>query len=239
MSDDLRHLVTLLNTIESEDDPRYLGELEQLRERSVEVIAEARRLLGSAAGNVSNNFSLRHSVVLAVAALRDPKALDLLSEVALNPQPLPPVEAPLSTGLFGSHPEHELNTETTVQATIVALDAIDGIEALAAQGHAQALDALVKASTASSNAVCIAALTALGSRPEWHKYHDKAAAGLPDDLRHLAHFARKTVAEVPQIRDPRATLVGTGAETTRAPGLDDENSIRRTRVPGAPRVSRS
>ena len=115
MSDDLRHLVTLLNTIESEDDPRYLGELEQLRERSVEVIAEARRLLGSAAGNVSNNFSLRHSVVLAVAALRDPKALDLLSEVALNPQPLPPVEAPLSTGLFGSHPEHELNTETTVQ----------------------------------------------------------------------------------------------------------------------------
>ena len=236
MSDDLRHLVTLLNTAESEDDPRYLAELERLRGRSTEVIAEARQLLG--AGSLADNFSLRHSVVLAVAALRDPGALDLLSEVALNPQPLPPAEAPHSSGPFEPRPEHQLNAETVVQATIVALDAIDGIDSLAVEGHAAALDALVKASAVSSNAVRAAALTALGARPEWREYRDRAIAGLPDDLRHLAQLTRRTVAEVPQIRDPRATLLGTGAATTRAPGLDDDSGIQRTRVPGAPRAGR-
>ena len=223
MSDDLRHLVTLLNTAESEDDPRYLAELERLRGRSTEVIAEARQLLG--AGSLADNFSLRHSVVLAVAALRDPGALDLLSEVALNPQPLPPAEAPHSSGPFEPRPEHQLN-------------AIDGIDALAVEGHAAALDALVKASAVSSNAVRAAALTALGARPEWREYRDRAIAGLPDDLRHLAQLTRRTVAEVPQIRDPRSTLLGTGAATTRAPGLDDGSRIQRTRVPGAPRAGR-
>ncbi|MEP7185176.1 MAG: hypothetical protein ABI767_04995 [Rhodanobacter sp.] len=239
MSDDLRHLVTLLNTVESEDDPRYVSELEQLRGRSSEVVAEARRLLSATSGHATDNFSLRHSVVLAVAALRDPGALDLLSEVALNPQPLPPVEEPLSSGLFESHPEHRLNSETVVQATIVALDAVDGIESLAAEGHVDALDALVKASGASSNAVRAAALTALGARSEWREHRDRAAASLPDDLGHLAHLSRKSVAEVPQIRDPRTTLLGSGTATTRAPGLDDDSGLRRTRVPGAPRAGRS
>lgn len=238
MSDELRHLVALLNSVESEDDPRYLAELGRLRERSTEVIAEAKQLLSSSPGNVSANFSLRHSVVLAVAALRAPGALDLLSEVALNPQPLPPVETPLSGGPFESHPEHWLNTETAVQATIVALDAIDGIESLAADGHADALDSLVKASMASSNAVRAAALTALGARSEWHEYRNRAAASLPDDLRHLAHLSPKTVAEVPQVRDPRVTLLGTGTATTSAPRLGDNSSVQRTRVPGAPRAGR-
>lgn len=238
MSDDFRHLITLLNTVESEDDQRYIAALERLRERSTDIIAEARQLLNATLGDATDNFALRHSVVLAVAALRDPGAIDLLCEVALNPQPLPPVEAPLARGLFESLPEHRLDTEAAVQATIVALDAIDGIDALAAEGHADALDALVKASAASSNAVRAAALTALGARPEWREHRDRAVAGLPDDLRHLAHLSRKTVAEVPQVRDPRVTLLGTGTATIRAPGLDDESGILRTRVPGAPSAGR-
>ena len=238
MSDDLRHLTTLLNTLESEDDPLFVSALERLRARSTDIITEARRLLRANLGEATDNFALRHSVVLAVAALRDPGAIDLLCEVALNPQPLPPVEAPPARGLFETVPEHLLDTEAAVQATIVALDAIDGIDSLAAEGHANALNALVKASASPSNAVRAAALTALGARPEWRAYRERAVAGLPDDLRHLAHLSRKTVAEVPQVRDPRVTLLGTGTETQRAPGLDDKNTILRTRVPGAPSAGR-
>lgn len=239
MSDDLRNLVTLLNTVESEDDPRYVAELERLRGHGPEVVAEATRLLDATRGDAAGNFSLRHSVVLAVAALHDPGALDLLSEVALNPQPLPPVATPTSDGgPFESRPEHRLDSEAAVQATIAALDAVDGIESLAADGHADALDALVRASAVSSNAVRAAALTALGARSEWREYRDKAVAGLPDDLRHLANLSRKSVAEVPQIRDPRLTLLGEGDATTRAPGLGDDRDTRRTRVSGAPRTGR-
>lgn len=238
LSHDLGHLVTLLNTAENENDPHFRAELERLRGRSAQVLGEARQLLAPAPGEPAHNFALRHSLVLAVAALRDPGAIDLLSEVALNPQPLPPVEAPLERGLFETHPEHRLDTEAQVQATIVALDAIDGLDALAGDGHAKALDALVKAAAAPSNAVRAAALTALGARPDWREHRDKAVAGLPDDLRHLAHLTRKAVHEVPQIRDPRVTLLGTGTATTRAPGLDREDNIRRTPVPGAPRAGR-
>ncbi len=236
MSADLGHLVALLNTAESEDDPQYRAAVERLRENSQAVIAEAGKLLGAAPGDPADNFALRHSVVLAVAALRVPGALGFLVEVALNPQPLPPVESPASDGLFDTLPEHRLDAEAMVQATIVALDAIDGIDALAGDGNTDALDALIKVSAAPSNAVRAAALTALGARPEWHAYRDKAMAGLPDDLRHLAHLTRKAVTDVPQIRDPRETLIGTGTATIRAPGLDDD-SFRRSPVPGAPRAA--
>ena len=136
MSDDLGQFVTLLNSVESEDDPRYRTALERLRAHSTDVISEARRLLGPAPEGLADNCALRHSVVLAVAALRDPGALDLLSEVALNPQPLPPVKRRWRAGCS----RHTLNTGSTpkprCRATIVALDAIDGIEALAGDGHA-------------------------------------------------------------------------------------------------------
>ena len=170
MSNDLGQFVTLLNTVESEDDPRYRTALERLRAHNTDVISEARRLLGPAPDGLADDWALRHSVVLAVAALRDPGALDLLSEVALNPQPLPPVEAPLARGIFQTRPEHRLDAEAAVQRTIVALDAIDGIEALAGDGHAAALDALVAVSAAPSNALRASALTALGARPEWREH---------------------------------------------------------------------
>ena len=238
MSNDLGQFVTLLNTVESEDDPRYRTALERLRAHNTDVISDARRLLGPAPDGLADNWALRHSVVLAVAAMRDPGALDLLSEVALNPQPLPPVEAPLARGLFQTRPEHRLDAEAAVQRTIVALDAIDGIEALAGDGHAAALDALVAVSAAPSNALRASALTALGARPEWREHRDRAMAALPDDLRHLANLSRKAVTEAPQIRDPRMTLLGTGDTTIRAPGLDGDSRLRRTSVPSAPRAGR-
>jgi hypothetical protein len=140
--------------------------------------------------------------------------------------------------MFETRPEHRLDIEAEVQTTIAALDAVDGIEALAGDGHATALDVLVKVSGAQSNAIRAAALTALGSQPKWREYHERAIAQLPDDCRHLAYLSRKAVTEVPQIRDPRETLRGTGDATTRAPGLDKNDGFRRTSVPGAPRVVR-
>jgi hypothetical protein len=238
MSDDLGQFITLLNAVESEEDPRYRTALERLRAHSTDVISEAQRLLSPAPYGLADNCALRHSVVLAVAALRNLGALDLLSEVALNPQPLPPVEAPMARGLLQTDPEHRLDTEAVVQRTIVALDAIEGIEALAGDGHSAALDALVTVSAAASNAVRAAALTALGTRPEWREHRDRAMAALPDDLRHLAHLSRKAVTEVPQIRDPRVTLLGAGNATIPAPGLGGDSSLRRTSVPGAPRAGR-
>lgn len=64
---------------------------------------------------------------MAIAAMREPSALGLLEKVALNPQPLP---LPVT-------PEHvePFDVEDAVQGTIVALDAIDGIEVLADDGQ--------------------------------------------------------------------------------------------------------
>jgi hypothetical protein len=238
MSNELGHFLTLLNTAETEDDPQYRAGLELLRGNSADIIAEATKLLAVAPGDPTDNFALRHSVVLALAALRDGGALELLAEVALNPQPLPPVEAPSVRGIFETHPDHRIDTEALVQATIVALDAVDGIEALASDGHAGALATLVKVAAAPSNAIRAAALTALGARPDWREHRDAAMAGLPDELRHLAHLERKAVADVPQIRDPRVTLLGAGDATTRPPGLDGDSNMQRTPVAGAPRAGR-
>lgn len=238
-SADLGRLLGLINSTADDTDEQYRAALNELKGRSSEMIAETRQLLATIPGDPGHDLGLRHSLVLVTASLRDPGAIDLLSEVALNPQPLPPVDAPASRDLLSPRPEHRLNSEAEVQATIVALDAVDGLEALASDGHTSALDALVRAAATKSNAVRAAALTALGARPDWREHREKAVAGLPDDVRHLAHLVRKSVHEVPQIRDPRSTLLGSGTATRRAPGLDRDDDFPRTSVPGAPRAVRS
>ena len=105
MSDDLGQFVALLNTAKVRR-PALSTALERLRAHSTEVISDARRLLGPAPDGLADNWALRHSVVLAVAAMRDPGALDLLSEVALNPQPLPPSKRRWRVDCF----RHALNT---------------------------------------------------------------------------------------------------------------------------------
>ncbi len=57
-----------------------------------------------------------------------------------------------------------------MQSTMLALDAIDGIEMLADDGHAAALDLLVEAARVDSNAIRGSALTALAARtkPQEH-----------------------------------------------------------------------
>ena len=230
LSESLGHFIALLNTAENEDDPRYSAGLEQLRREPEAIIAEAGRLLDPAVdGGSGNDFALRHSLVLAIAALRSAGALGILAEVALNPQPLPP------------EPPDTHEAEAAVQAMIVSLDAIDGIEALASDGHGAALDILVAAAATGSNAVRAAALTALGANPAWREQRDKAAAALPAGLRHLGTLQRKAVTDVPQIRDPRATLIEADRGSRAAPLLADDDPYggdRHTAAANTPRAGR-
>ena len=224
LSPQLGQFLAVLNTVENEDDHRYRAGLEALRCDADSIIAEAGRLLISD-GQGGNNFALRHSVVLAVAAMRDPGALGILAKVALNPQPLPPA-------LSDMH-----DAEDIIEATIVALDAIDGIEALATAGHAAAVDVRVAAAATGSNAVRALALTALGADPAWAKQHEKAVASLPADLQHLGKLQRKPVADVPQILDPRDTLIDVDRGSIAAPPLAGDTMTKPYTVKaGTPRA---
>ncbi len=232
----------VVNSVNSETDPAYVSALEGLRKDKKSVIAEAARCLAEPA---EGNFALRHSVVLAVSALRDADALDLLSKVALNPQPLPPKERP-GGGEVALNPQplppvdgpmEAHGSEDIVQGAMVALDAIDGIEKLADDGNTDALDVLVKAAQVNSNAVRGAALTALSARGERWEHLQRAMSTLPFELHALAGLRRVNVRDVPQIRDPRIHLLGDGNLAARAPALrGDEGYQTRTPVPGAPQI---
>ena len=220
--------VAVLNSAESEDDPAYRDMLGQMRHDAARVLADADDFMRRAG---DGHFALRHSVVMAIAAMREPSALGLLEKVALNPQPLPPRVTPEHVEPF--------DVEDAVQGTIVALDAIDGIEALADDGQKPAVEALVRASRVPSNAIRAAALTALAARPERASDLQRALAELPHELRHLAALRRTEVGEVPQVRDPRATLIGADSHSSAAPPLDGSGSRERPAVTdrgGAPTI---
>jgi hypothetical protein len=118
---ELGHFVAALNTVNSESDAEYVSSLARLRSDKEQVLADASRLLVQP---LKGQFALHHSVLLAVGALRDPAALDLLRKVALNPQPLPPKEA-LAGPEFVEANQLEHEVEDVVQSTMLALDAID------------------------------------------------------------------------------------------------------------------
>lgn len=207
---ELGRLIVALNTANSERDPEYERALARAGEHRKVILADAARVLAEAPDGL---FSLRHSILLAVSALRDPAALDLLSKVALNPQPLPPRERPVP----GTH-----EVEDAVQGQMLALDALDGLVALADDGHEAAVDVLVEAVGVASNAIRGAALTALADRPERRAHLQRALAALPTELHFLAGLRRAQVAEVPQIRDPRLHLAGEEIGGTAAPSIEGD-----------------
>ncbi|MEA2908146.1 MAG: hypothetical protein QOJ15_227 [Bradyrhizobium sp.] len=235
---ELGRFVAVLNSTNSENDANYVSGLERLRSHKNDVLADATRLMSETPEGL---FALRHSVMLAVAALRDVSTLDLLSKVALNPQPLPPKEAPSGRVDAEAH-EVEHDAEDVVQVTMVALDAVDGIEMLADDGHSIALDVLVEATRVDSNAVRGAALTALAARDDRREHLQRALSTLPPELRPLAGLRRAQIGDVPQIRDPRVHLAGKEQGSVAAPVLP-EDAGRHTSPPapdarGAPLIRR-
>lgn len=226
---ELGRFVGVINSVNSEADEAYVAALKRLRGSSDEVITEAKRLL---AGRSDTPFAVRHSVILAVAALQSPDALDLLSLVALNPQPLPPVDDPHADAL------HHHGDEEAILAEMLALDAVGGIEGLADSGNEAALDVLVRAAGLPSNAIRGAALTALAAKPERRKEFGRAMSALPAELRHLGQLRRVSIEDVPQIRDPRVHLAGEAFEVAAVPPLSSDRSEDAPRH-GAPVISRS
>jgi hypothetical protein len=222
---ELGAFVSVLNSTSSESDAEYLSGVARLREHKDEVLAEAARVMARPPEGL---FALRHSVILAVSALRDAGALDLLSKVALNPQPLPPRQVSIQEMTS----EHDV--EAVVQGTMIALDAVDGIEGLADDGHAAALDVLVEATRVNSNAIRGAALTALAARDERRDHFQQALSSLPAELRPLAGLRRMRVQDVPQIGDPRVHLAGEERMEPAAPLLPGDMPDQMPRsAPGA------
>jgi hypothetical protein len=224
--------IRAVNRVNRTDDAHYVQALEALRSARQEVLSDTtRRLVVSP----DAPFGLRHSTLLAVSALRDPGALDLLSAVALNPQPLPPGE-PKTRTTIDSHDGGEI-----VTGTVLALSALEGIEALADDGLEAALEQLTRAAAINSNAVRGVALTALAARPERREYLERAKAALPRGLEHLSQLRRVSVGDVPQVKDPRAHLSGPEKGGPSAPAIAEhrkqgENSI--APVSGAPTAGR-
>ncbi len=216
----LSKFIETVNSVNDTKDPSYIETLEQLRSSKEDVIQEASRIL---AQESEASFSIRHSTLLALTALREPSALDLLSRIALNPQPLAPVDRP------SRRVSLEIHTAGAIEAgTILALDALEGIELLADDGHEEALQALVKAAAVNSNAVRAVALTALGAKPDRQDQLKQAKAALPREFGALAQFRRASISEVPQVDDPREYLAGKEQGGPRPP-----EDTRQSRRPGS------
>jgi len=232
ISGELGRFVGILNSVNSEQDKAYVSGLKRLRESRDDVLAEAKRLL---VGRSDTPFAVRHSIILAVAALQSADALDLLSLVALNPQPLPPVDDP------HADEHHHHGAEEAIQAEMLALDAIDGIEALADKGFGEALEVLVRAASVPSNAIRGAALAALAAKPDRRDAFGRALSTLPSELRHLGQLRRVPIEDVPQVRDPRVHLAGKELDGASVPSPAGERGDRAGEAPrhGAPAISRS
>lgn len=208
----LAQFIETVNSVNDTNDPAYVRAVKGLRQAKDKAIEEASNLLSERS---DAPFAIRHSALLAVGAIREGRAIDLLSRVALNPQPLPPRDPTRGPTMRTTHGGRALEA-----GTILALDALDGIEALADDGNAEALDVLVQAAAVQSNAIRAVALTALAAKPDRASQLERAKATLPRVLQHLALFRRMAVQDVPQVDDPREHITGQGEGGPAAPEFD-------------------
>jgi hypothetical protein len=211
---ELARYIEVVNSVNDQRDAAYVRAVEALRGSTDDVLSDATRLLSDKS---DAPFALRHSTLLALGAMRDPATLDILSDVALNPQPLPPRETGSRLGpIAQGH-----GAEALEASTILALDALDGVEALADDGNAAALETLAEAAVVDSNAVRAVALAALAAKADRSPHLERAMAEMPEELRHLAQLRRVSVEDVPQVEDPRVHLAGEERGGANAPDIDD------------------
>ena len=227
---ELGRFVQVLNTANDETEADYRSALKRLQANKSPVLRDARRILEPGS---QTSFALRHSTLLAVSALRDASALDLLSMVALNPQPLPP-EPPDDVDRYHGGEER-------IRGEVLALDALDGIAALVDEGHAPAADALLKAARTGSLTLKTAAIAALAARPDQAGKLREAMDSLPADQKHIGLARYASVSDVPQVQDPTRHLAGPEQGGPAIPPLPGDKASKRrpagARSSGAPRVS--
>lgn len=212
---ELGAFIEVVNSVNDAEDPRYLKAIEGLRGKSREVVQNASVVLSDTS---DAPFALRHSTILALAAMRDGDTLDLLSRIALNPQPLPPKER--GRGIAEDAFNH--GSKALEAGTVLSLDALEAIEQLADDGNEKATELLVRAAAVDSNAVRAVAFAALRARPDRQDQLARALAELPEELGFLADYRRTPIDQVPQVEDPREQLADDSIALPAAPPLEAE-----------------
>jgi HEAT repeat protein len=194
-------------TAVSATDESYIAALERLRrdpERAEREIEAAYRSVGD------DEIRVRESLLLAAGSLAHPSILPLLVDVAQKP--------------VRGNATHDGGR--VFEESVLKLIAVDGIEAIAGTGDADAAEALVTLAASPDRAVQAAAVVALKYSDAHRARYEELRDALPEDRRYLLDVVRANVEEVPQIDDPRRRL---RAEPTVADARPDPRSGERRR----------
>jgi hypothetical protein len=200
-SPELQAFLAAYTTAPDKAHPSYAGALVNLKEHAKAVIEEVEKLDRSVP---QDDYATRQALVFAVSEASDPAGITFLRRVALH-------ELPRSA-------THDL-AGPLIQETGLSLTAIDGLEWLAAAGHADAAAALIEAVRVPSLTVRAVALTALRESGRTQMEFETAVASLPPEFRHLGNVRRTKVEDAGQVADPRTHLCRIEKRTHRRPPI--------------------
>lgn len=212
--------VEALHTCEYEDDPRYRAALARLREEPEHA---AHQIEAAYRSVESDRIGVRESLLLAAGALAHPSVLPLLSEVAGQP----------TTGSI----RHDGGR--AAEESMLRMIAVDGIDAIARMGDADAADALVALAAVEDRGVQATAVVALKYTATHRGHYERLRDVLTPDRLYLLDVVRASVRDVPQIVDPRRHLLSEPSTVDTRP--DPETGERRNsrEPPESARVPRA
>lgn len=178
-----------IHSCASKDDDRYRAARTRLR---ADPEAAAHHIEAAYEAASANELTLRQSLLLAAAALEHPAVLPFLGDLARGPV----------TG------EIRHDGGRAAEESALRLVAVDGIEAVAHTGDAQAADLLLTLVASPDRAVQAAAVVALKYSERHRDRFERVRALLPPDKAYLIELRRANVWDVPQVADPRRHLHG-------------------------------
>jgi hypothetical protein len=201
-SSELRAFLAAYTTAPDKSHPSYIRALTDLKRRATDVMQEVETLDRSLP---QNDYAHRQALVFDVAEAVDPDGIAFLRLVAVHPLP--------------QGATHDLSGPVILE-TGLSLTAIDGLEWLAAAGHADAAAALVEAVRVPSLTVRACALTALRESGRTQTEYETAVSALPRELSYLGDVRRTRIQDVPQVTDPRNHLRRPERLTHKRPPID-------------------
>jgi hypothetical protein len=179
--------VDALHHCASEAEERYVSALALLRQNP----DKAARLIEAAYRSVDGQqIRVRESLILAAVALANRSVLPLLAEVASEP--------------VSGTTRHDGGRDA--EESMLRMMAVDGIDAIARLGDADAADALLALATSSDRGVQALAVVALKYAEIHRDRYEKLRGVLSPDRLHLLDIVRANVRDVPQVADPRRHL---------------------------------
>ena len=173
-SPELRAFLAAYTTAPDKAHPSYTRALADLKGHAKAVIEEVEKLDHSVP---EYDYATRRALVFAVSEASDPAGIAFLRRVALHDLP--------------QGATHDL-AGPVIEETGLSVTAIDGLEWLAAAGHADAAAALVAAVQVPSLTVRAIALTALRESGQTQKEYETAVASLPQEFRYLGDSTKNS-----------------------------------------------